>query len=123
MKNYETRVYDYVDKKTGAHVVKAITEYAGKTVAAVAKCDPVDTFDLDLGTEVACKRLDIKIAQKREACMNTRAKHYREYLELLEAEKRRVIKALTRAEVVAADRRVEVNELEKELGDIISAIN
>lgn len=122
MRNYETKIYDYVDKKTGAHIVKAATMYAGKTVSAYAKCDPGDTFDLEFGTKVALKRLDIKIAQKRYASMITYAKFCKMNLELIDIERRRTKKAMERAEVAALDRKLEAKEYEAELAELLNSI-
>jgi hypothetical protein len=122
MRNYETKIYDYVDKKTGAHIVKATTMYAGKTISAFSKCDPRDTFDLKFGTDVALKRLDIKIAQKRQASMMAYAKFCKQNLEWIEIEKRRVKKAMEKAEVFAFDRKVEIKDLEAELAEMLNNI-
>jgi hypothetical protein len=123
MRNYDTKVYDYIDKATGAHVVKATTMYAGKQVSAVSKCDPEDVFDLKFGTDVALKRLDIKIALKRAASTREHTKFCQMNLELIENEKRRVSKSLERAKVAEADRRVEANELKKQLAELLASIN
>lgn len=122
MRNYETKIYDYVDKKTGAHVVKATTLYAGKTISAYSKCDPNDDFDLKFGTDIALKRLDIKIAKKRQVSMLAYAKFCKMNLEFIEIEKRRVKNALERAEVAASDRNVEAKELEAELAEMLANI-
>ncbi len=122
MRNYETKIYDYVDKKTGAHVVKATTMYAGKVVSAYSKCNPEDTFDLKFGTAVALKRLDIKIAQKRHASMLTYAKFCKMNLEFIELEKRRTKRAMERAEVAALDRKLEAKQLETELAELLNHI-
>lgn len=122
MRNYATNLYDYVDKKTGAHIVKATTMYAGKTVSAYAKCDPNDIFDLDFGKKVALKRLDIKINQKRYASMITSAKFCKMNLEYLDMERRRLKKAMEKAEVAALDRKVDIKNLETELEDLFKNI-
>lgn len=122
MRNYATNLYDYVDKKTGAHIVKATTMYAGKTVSAYAKCDPNDVFDLDFGKKVALKRLDIKINQKRYASMITSAKFCKMNLEYLDMERRRLKKAMEKAEVAALDRKVDIKNLETELEDLFKNI-
>jgi hypothetical protein len=122
MRNYATNLYDYVDKKTGAHIVKATTMYAGKTVSAYAKCDPNDVFDLDFGKKVALKRLDIKINQKRYASMITSAKFCKMNLEYLDMERRRLKKAMEKAEVAALDRKVDIKNLENELEDMFKNI-
>lgn len=122
MRNYATNLYDYVDKKTGAHIVKATTMYAGKTVSAYAKCDPNDVFDLDFGKKVALKRLDIKINQKRYASMITSAKFCKMNLEYLDTERRRLKKAMEKAEVAALDRKVDIKNLENELEDMFKNI-
>ena len=119
MRNYETKIFDYIDKKTGAHIVKATTMYAGKPVSAYSKCDPSDTFDLKFGTDVALKRLDIKIAYKRAASMREYSKFCRMNLEFIENEKRRVKGALQRAEVAYSDRMVEAKDMEAELAAML----
>lgn len=123
MRNYETKIYDYIDKKTGAHVVKAMTLYAGKPVSAYAKCDPTDNFDLEFGTQIALKRLDLKIAYKRAASMKEYAKFCRMNLEFIEIEKHRVKGALQRAEVAYSDRMVEAKELEDEIAGMLKSIS
>jgi hypothetical protein len=120
MRNYETKIFDYIDKNTGAHVVKAETLYAGKPVSAYSKCDPSDNFSLAFGTAVALKRLDHKIAKKRQASMLAYAKMCKQNLEWIEIEKRRVKAALERAEVAALDRKVEANEIAVEIAKMLS---
>ena len=121
MRNYETKVYDYIDKKTGQHIVKARTMYAGKSVYAFAKCDPDDTFDLKFGTELALLRLDQKIALKRASSMKSYTKFCQMNLDFVEAEVRRIKRARDRAIVSYSDRMVEAKQYEdrikKLLGD------
>ena len=122
MRNYVTNLYEYTDKKTGAHVVKATTMYAGKTVSAFAKCDPRDNFDSNFGAELALKRLDLKIAQKRQTSMIAYAKFCKTNLEFIEIERRRTKKAMERAEVAALDRKLEVKQLEAEIAEMTANI-
>jgi hypothetical protein len=119
MKNYETNVYDYIDSKTGAHVVKVVTTYEGKAVYAYAKCDPEDQFDLEFGTQLALKRLDIKVAQKRAAHALEYAKACQQTLNFLKNEHHRVKKAVERAEIAILDRRLEIKEFEKEIAEML----
>jgi hypothetical protein len=111
-----------MDKKTGQQVVKAITMYAGKSVSAVAKCDPQDTFDLEFGTKLAMLRLDQKIALKRAASMKAYAKFCEMNLELVEIEKRCVKTALERAQVAASDRLVDAKQYEDEIKALLTGI-
>ena len=122
MKNYETQVYDYVDKNTGIHIVKAVATFEGKSIYAYAKCDPDDTFDLTLGTNIALKRLELKIAKKRAAWMSDYLKFCQMNLNFIEQEKRRIKRAKERAEIANSDRNVEVNELEAELSHMLENI-
>lgn len=46
--------------------VIAISTYAGKTVKGVAKADPRDEFDVEVGKELAIARCAAKIAIKRQ---------------------------------------------------------
>jgi hypothetical protein len=122
MKNYETNVYDYIDSKTGAHIVKAVTTYGGKAIYAYAKCDPEDEFALEFGTQVALKRLDIKIAQKRISNKKEDLKLYKQRLIYIENKKRRTKKAIERAEVAVIDRKIKLKKLESELEEILSRV-
>ena len=122
MTNYETKIYDYVEPSTGRHVVKATTNYAGKAVYAFAKCDPEDSFNLELGTKVALKRLDIKIAQKRAKTAKHRVKNCQRALDWLEGEIKRMRKVRENAEILFADRNVEINNLEAELAEMLNGI-
>lgn len=119
MRNYATKVYNYVDKKTGAHIVKAVTMYAGKYVEATAKCDPADTFDLEFGTKIALTRLDLKIAKKRQVSMKAWAESTSEYLDYLKVQERKARKAKEYAEVAALDHKVEVKKLEAALAEML----
>ena len=122
MRNYETKTFHYVDKKTGANIVKAETMYAGKPVSAYAKCDPSDSFSLEFGKAIALKRLDLKIAKKRQASMLAYAKICKQNLEWLEIEKRRIKGAVERAEIAVLDRKVEASELSVELAKMLSEL-
>lgn len=52
--------------KHEGNTVTATTRYAGNIISATAKCDPSDKFDLDIGKKLAEKRLEYKVAKKRE---------------------------------------------------------
>ena len=119
MKNYETRLYDYIEPSTGKHVVKATTTYAGKSVYAYAKCDPEDKFDLVFGEQLALKRLDLKIAQRRAASMSAKVSRCQKELNWLEQEKRHTMKVLKQAELAVLDRRIESNVIEAEISKML----
>ena len=46
--------------------IVAVSTYEGKIVRGVAKCDPRDHFDPELGKELAAARCNQKIATKRQ---------------------------------------------------------
>ena len=121
MRNYETNVYDYVEKSTGIHVVKAVTIYEGKAVYAVAKCDVRDTFDFEFGKKLALLRLQQKVALKRAAHNKEFAKLCRLDLEQVEQYKKKVKKMLTSAEVAYGNRMVEVNRLETDIVNMLAS--
>ena len=122
MRNYETKVYTYIDKKTGQQIVKALTMYAGKSVSAIAKCDPQDAFSLDFGTQLALKRLDYKIAKKRAASMRSYVKFCQMNLEAVTIEMRRIKTALERAKVACSDRLVEASQYEADIAELLNTI-
>lgn len=55
--------YDYYTNEKD--VVVAVTHYAGRTVRGVAKCNPADTFDFELGKRIAKAKCEVKVAKKR----------------------------------------------------------
>lgn len=52
--------------KIEGNKVTATTMYAGNLISATAKCDPSDAFDEEVGKKLAEKRLEYKVAKKRE---------------------------------------------------------
>ena len=120
MRNYETKVFNYIDKKTGQHIVKATTTFAGKVVSAFAKCDPGDTFDLKFGTDLALKRLDLKIIQKRVKRLKAHTKFCKMILNLVEAKRHNIKKTLERTQIAISDCQVEANQLENEITMMLS---
>ena len=52
--------------KIEGNTVTATTMYAGNLISATAKCSPFDTFDEEAGKKLAEKRLEYKVAKKRE---------------------------------------------------------
>lgn len=69
--------------KIDGNKITATTMYAGNLISATAKCDPSDTFDEEIGKKLAEKRLEYKVAKKRERyytnLMNAR---YNQFFEL-----------------------------------------
>lgn len=65
------KCYGYDEKNPDGsircHCVKAISTYAGKTVAGYAKCHPNDEWDWEKGKALAIARCAEKIAKKRAA--------------------------------------------------------
>ena len=55
----------HTSKNSNVKEVIAIGEYLGKTVKGSAKCDPRDIFDSSVGEELAARRCNFKIAEKR----------------------------------------------------------
>ena len=53
-------------RSNGVKETVAISTYAGKTVRGVAKCDPRDEYDEELGRQLAIARCNLKVAKKRE---------------------------------------------------------
>jgi hypothetical protein len=120
--DYATNIYTYVESTTGRQVVKAVTNYAGKSVYAFAKCDPEDTFDLGFGTALALKRLDFKITKLRAASVKAYAKQCQMNIDFLDREKRRAKKALEKATVFYGDLLVEAQQHETELAALLANV-
>ena len=52
--------------KIEGNTVTATTMYAGNLISATARCSPFDTFNEEIGEKLAEKRLEYKVAKKRE---------------------------------------------------------
>ena len=122
MRDYKILTYDYIDKKTGIHTVKAVTRYEGKSVYAFAKCDPNDGFDLEFGKKLAIKRLKASITRKRAAYIKEHIKFYRNDLEAIEFERKRIKKELEKLEVSYSNHKVTANALDNEIKELIANI-
>ena len=123
MRNYETNVYEYVEKETGAHVVKAATMYAGSPVSATAKCSPEDAYDFDFGRDLALLRLDYKIAKKREASMKHAVNMCDQNLAFIKAEEKRIKQSKERAEIAITDRKIEQRSIKALIDDLMETVN
>ena len=58
------KFYQFKNENGGITVVAAST-YAGRTVRGVAKCAPGDTFNADLGENIAAARCNVKVSKRR----------------------------------------------------------
>lgn len=121
MRNYETSVYEYTNKK-GLKVIKAVTQYAGKYVFATATLCPGDEYDYELGRMIAERRLDYKIAKKRAASMKRRAKMYAQAIEEYKTQIRVMEKEMEKALVAEGNRNAEAAELSGEIFALIHGV-
>lgn len=60
------RKFEYKYKIDEEHkTIVAMSSFAGRTVAGVARCAPDDVFDVEAGKKLAAARCALKIAEKR----------------------------------------------------------
>ena len=104
MKPVDIKLYTYTEPITGCKCVKAVTNYVGQNMFAIAKCDPVDEFDQEFGEKLATTRLNIKIAKRRVQLAEERSAYAAEYKEFLEKELRRVNASIKREEASVEER-------------------
>lgn len=104
MKPVDIKLYTYTEPITGCKCVKAVTNYVGQNMFAIAKCDPIDEFDQEFGEKLAITRLNIKIAKRRIALAKERAEYAAEYKDFLEKEQRRVAATIKREEASVEER-------------------
>ena len=104
MKPVDIKLYTYTEPITGCKCVKAVTNYVGQNMFAIAKCDPIDEFDQEFGEKLATTRLNIKIAKRRIALAKERAEYAAEYKDFLEKELRRVNASIKREEASINER-------------------
>ena len=64
MFEYPIEKYQFYTTK---NKVVAVSTYAGRNVRGVAKCDPRDNFDMEMGKKLAAARCAARIAEKRKA--------------------------------------------------------
>lgn len=107
---YEYKIHT---KRNGKKEVVAISSYAGKTVKAKAICSPEDTYDEELGKEIARLRCAVKIDEKRAR----RAKKEKDALLRAEAE---LARKLLKNSNYVVDSIAQLKHDKKELEELIS---
>jgi hypothetical protein len=115
-------LYTYTEPITGCKCVKAVTNYVGQTLFAIAKCDPTDEFNQEFGEKLATMRLNLKIAKRRVAFAKERAECANEYNDWLLEEQRRVRAAIKREELSIEDRTNDLNELTEAYNALLATV-
>lgn len=65
---FDTDKFKYIDhtlKDSGVREIIALAKYNGKTFRGYARCHPEDTFDFEIGKEIAARRCDLAIRRAR----------------------------------------------------------
>lgn len=83
----------YVQTPEGKTI--AITKYAGKTIRGIAKWNPVDKFDAELGKEYAKRRLLTKYYSAKLARLSEIDEWYATEIEILNERRNKIIKAMS----------------------------
>jgi hypothetical protein len=122
MRASNVKLYEFVDKKTGRKVVKAISTFEGKAVWASAQCDTSDEYNAPFGAALAENRLDVKITKKKLSRVKRKVKDYEDYVEFLKTEQKRAARTLAWAQGNVLDLRVELAELEREQKELLSEV-
>ena len=95
--------------------VIAISTYAGKTVKGVAKCDPRDKFDVEIGKQLATARCNAKVAAKRYARAERKSDEARHQMYLAEAHYDKMNNYYYDAEIAYDNAMAELDKLESNL--------
>lgn len=90
----------------------AITQYGGRRVRAVAKCAPGDTFNADLGAQMAMARCAQKVEKIRLRNLKMHQKNWAEVIEMATQEWNDVSLKLSASEL-------ELELVEKNLENIL----
>ena len=61
MRKFEYKYKIDEDKRT----IVAMSTFAGKVVAGVARCAPTDEFNIETGKKIAAARCSVKVAERR----------------------------------------------------------
>lgn len=122
MKNFPVNFVTYFDKKKQCNAVKAITTYGGRYVSAIAYTHPNDTFNEELGKQIALTRLQAKIAKKKADGWARKAKQCSIEVAYANDYIKRMNKEADRALVNSSNFRVEQKDLEKKLDELLKSI-
>ena len=79
-RNHKYSVY------TTDNMVVAITHYGGRRIRAVAKCAPSDTFDAELGAQLAMARCAQKVEKIRQRNLNGHIKTWSDVVSMANKE-------------------------------------
>ena len=110
--------FQYVDhtiKATDSREIIAIGQYCGQTIKGHARCNPEDTFDIEIGEGLAARRCNLKIAEKR---LDNKQKQLDELIKEAKIISDKIIKAGEAVEFAEA----EYDEAVKLLADFVENI-
>ena len=113
-KNYNYNYVHYTDRH-GSETVIALSTYAGKTVRGVARCNPVDQFDLEKGKELAAARCNQAVSIKRAKRAAQKLQEAEAQLALAQAHLDKMRKYVEDAEAAKLEAIYHHNQLIKEL--------
>ena len=114
---YKKERYTFIQHEVDENVpeIIAFAPYKGKIYKGYAKCDPRDSFDVEVGKELAARRCNQKISTKR--LRNAQERYQKAMAEVQKAhlELERSLSHLTNAEKEYEESVLLVEDFEKEL--------
>lgn len=102
--------------KDNAGSIIAVSTYAGHTVRGKAKCHPADSYDEELGKQIAANRCNVKIANKRYNNL------FRQYIKAEQEKDAALVKFADYAHRLY-EARMSRNEAIAQLDDLLDSIN
>ena len=109
---YDVTKYKYYTTK---NQVIAVSTYAGKIVRAVAKCNPLDEFDLEQGKALAAARLSVKVSKKRKKNAESKLEEARRNVAIAKHRERKMTEYLIDANHELAIEMAKLEDFEKTL--------
>lgn len=105
--------YKYYKDSKGKVIV--VSSYAGKAVRGVAKCNPNDSFDEDVGKQLAQLRCDVKIADKRIKRARDKYDAATRAVNKAQADWEKAVQYLSNAEQEGTAARLALESMEKQI--------
>ena len=109
--------YKYYKDSKGK--VIAVSSYAGKAIRGVAKCNPNDSFDEDVGKQLAQLRCDVKIADKRIKRAQAQYDAATRAVNKAQADWEKAVQYLSNAEQEGTAARLALESMEKQICGVI----
>ena len=115
--------YEYTDKEKGCKAIKAVTTYEGRTVYGVAYLHPDDSYNYELGKEIAELRCTLKVIERKNKRYSRKSTYIKQEMVNIVEYLEKLSDTLEKYDEIMSANKVEELYISSKLGDILEKIS